>query len=423
MKRIMATAIALLIIILLLSSLAGIIVTGEERSRGDERDDGGDGDERDDGSGTDDREGGDGGEETARRRGLGNPPPQPKDGDEPRTLSYSVTNTSVTVVSSGKTDGNSNSFYLTAELNNGIVLHYSFFRESASDSLVELHRQISKNRSFRSQIRPPGRNGSSEDNQSSSSPEDLGMSLAFVKLREINETGSELSSKDLSRVRYSRPVVRVVGPEANPWDMMIHIGTTDGLFGLTIEVHSNHTSDDGGIVGPLEVKFDITIRNYNFTGNDSFMVLETSLDMPDAELDLFRRELLQQNGGTDAGTGRGRIFEEDGVGYEKDDASLFLSWGTNVTVDRGENNVSVRYARTLGRDRQFTDTVNFIYPAGSFIHHDPKLGAADLIDDTEESATDTFELVLTWSTGLVAGIVTMFIVGVKLKPKKYHWEE
>ena len=414
MKRILATAIALLIIVILLSPMAGPTATGEERSREDESDDGGDGDERDDGGGDDDR---------SQRQELGNPPPQPDDGDEPRMLSYSATNTSVTVVSSGKTSGMANSYYLTAELNNGIVLHYSYFRESASDASAKLHRQFIENRTFQSTYRSQDRNGSSDGNQSSESPEDLGMSMKFVKLRELNETGGEASSKDLSRVRYARPGVRIVGPEATPSELIIHTGTTDGLFGVMIRINSNYTSGESGIVGPLEVKFAITIRDYNFTCNNSFLVLETSLDMPDAELDLFRRGLVQQGGGTDTVTDGDRTFEENGVGYEKDAASLFLSWATNVTVDREEHNVNVRYARTLGSDQQFMDTVTFIYPAGSTINHDPKLGIAELKDSGEETTTDTFELVLTWSTGLVAGIVTMFIVGVKLKPKKYHWEE
>lgn len=440
MKRILATAIALLIIALLLTPLAGTMATGEERSRTDERrggddreggdeDDGDNGDdERNDerGDGGEDRDDGDGGatrDDHLRRRDLGNPPPQPNDNDEPRVLSYTTTNTSVTVVSSGKTDGNANSFYLTAELNNGIVLHYSFFRETGSDYLAGLHRQFSENRNFLSTYPSPGRNGSSEENRSSSSPEDLGLSIAFSKLREINGTGSEVSSKDLSRFRYTRPQVRVKGPEANPSEMLIRLGTTNGLFGVTIRIHSNYTSDESGIVGPLEVKFAITIRDYNFTGNDSFLVLETSLDLPDAELDLFSRELLQQIGGPDSRLDGFAVFEEDGVGYEKDAASLFLSWGTNVTVDHGEYNVSARYARTLGSDRQLMDTMYFFYPTGSFIHHDPKIGVAELIDDTEKSDGDTIETLLIWSTGLAAGIVTMFIVGVKLKPKKYHWEE
>jgi len=427
MKRIMTAAIILLIIALLLSPHALTIATGEERSRGDERDDGNEreeDEERDGANGGDERDGDDGGDERDegdegdRRRSLGNPPPPPDDDDEPRVLSFTNTTRSVTVVSSGKTDGNDNSYYFTVEHRDGIIFHYDYFRQTGSERLANIHRQFSDNRSSREERRSPDRNASSEGQESASSPQELGLSIAFSRLYEFNETERDASRYDLSRASYSAPKVNTLGQETNPTGLEIHLQTTDGVFGLTIRIFANYTSK-GGIVGPLEVKFDITIQDYPFAANDSFLALDIPLFMPEVQKSLFCRELPGKNG--ENGTGGSLV--EDGVGYERDAASLFVSWATNVTVDGEEHNVSAEYSRTLGRNRQFMDTVTFIYPAGSDIFHDPKLGASELIDGAEDTTESTLELLLTWSTGLVAGIATIFAVGRKLRPPKYHWEE
>ena len=399
MKRFIAIAMLVLLILVLLSPLVLSLATAEDR-RDEERED----EEQQHEEEQDQRE----------QEERGSPPPAPRDGDEPRALSFTTTNSSVTVVSSGKTDGRANSFYFTVEEKDGLILHYNYFRESASEELAGLHQQFIENRSFE--------NGEDALGAGSgpSSPQDLGLSLKFTKLYEFDRLENSSSHYDLSDASYKAPQVQIQGPEDAPINIDIQLGTSDDVFGLSIHISSSYISDAHGIVGPLEIEFAITIQDYPITDNASHLVLESSLDTPGTPMDFFTRKLVQESGDGE----EDQYFEEEGLGSEKNDGAFFLSWSGKPSVDGQEQDVNGAYSRIQESNGRLTETVSFFYPAGLEIHHEQKLGAADLVEAGTDSGTQTTELLLTWSTGLVAGIATIFVLGVKLsKPAKYHWEE
>ncbi len=338
------------------------------------------------------------------------PPPPKKGGD--RDLFYVATEEKITAGSMGKEDGKDNTFFFTLEKKDGLILHYSFFRKQNSEDVSNFHRDVAESREFRKNGHPP--QGSQNPPPPGPAFADLGMSLKFFKLREFNDTNEEVSSYDLARAQYTQPKVTELKEDGKTLTGLdIRMGTTDGRFTLKVHIYSGYVNREDGIVGPYEVKYDIIIKDYPFQATDSYLAVDQSLAMPDASLEPFYRELKDDK----------KAFTERGLGYEEDSASLFFSWATNVTVDGEEHNVSVEYSGRLEGDGKSVETMSFIYPAGASIYHDPKLGAADLLELAEDSAERLLELMLSATTGIGVGIIAVVAVGLRHKAEKFDWED
>jgi len=344
------------------------------------------------------------------------PPPLDKKEDH-RTMWYKVSEDTVTVISTGKMEDKDNIFFFSLHLKGAPTLHLNYFRKSDWEEMERRHKEFNENRSFRKdgQKHPP-QQGSPQPKQG---PEELGLSLKLLGLREFNGTEEKVSNYDFTKQEFRKPKVTEMKDGDQLSSLAIQTGTTDGIFSLKIQLFSSLSSEAGWVVGPSEIKYDIIIKDYPFKENDSYLALDTALSIPEGPVTPFNRELE----GERPEQGEPPVFMERGVGFEKSSASMFFSWATNVTVDGEEHNVTAEYSGWLDDEGRTVDMVSFIYPAGEKIYHDPKLGVADLLEDSGDTALEFVEMLLSWSTGLGVGLVVVAVVGFRHRPGKFDWEE
>ena len=117
------------------------------------------------------------------------------------------------------------------------------------------------------------------------------------------------------------------------------------------------------------------------------------------------------------------LWKERAVGYERNSSSMFFSWATNVTVDGTDYNVTAEYSGKIDGNNRNVETFTFIYPRGEKIFHDPKIGVSDFLEYTEEKVTEFIELLLSWSSGVGAGLIVIAAIAIRKKPKKFDWED
>jgi len=335
--------------------------------------------------------------------------------DELRHLEYELTNDSVTVLSGGDLNEKENSFYFTVDMEGGLFLRYDYFRMAGCSEADEYHK--GKCRGGRADESSPAGAQSEKGTLSS----DMALSLEFTEMREFNQTDSHVSDYTFSTAEFENPVVMEIpfedggnGTGGNGISALeITTGTADGIFKLRIYIFTSYTRHMGMIVTPYEIKYDIIINDYPFRANDSMLALENTISMPmrGAMMDETYDERM------------GYAMKEHAVGYDNLSASMFFAWATNVTVDGEEHDVMAEYAWAVLGSGRVAETVTFIYPAGSNIVHDPKIGVSDSLEYVKEKAAEFLEMLVSWSTGLGVGLVAVAVVALKHRPKKYHWEE
>jgi len=347
---------------------------------------------------------------------------RPPDSNEPiegniRTIQFKVWDGGITFFSAGRTNDHFNVFYFTLKVDNGVFMHFNYIRGPSSDQAERFHENVTQNRKFPENGFPPPPTGS--DWKDAYSFRDLGFSIFMNKLREFNETDNDISSYLFRDMEFSRPTVSPIIEDDKTIGVEIATFTKNNVFGLTFYIVSTARYGEQKGITPFEVKYDISINNYPFRAEDSYLALENVFALPE---DIPRDPTQRKFGDSPMIPGRESPKNERTIGYDLESASMFFSWTTNVTVDGEEHNVTAEYSGTVSGEQRMIERMTFIYPQGVSIFHDPKIGVADLLDYADD-AREFLELLISWSTGLGIGVVLVALVAVRMKPSKFDWED
>jgi hypothetical protein len=331
-----------------------------------------------------------------------------------RQLFFKNDSDSFTVFSIGKHKDTINSIIFSLDVSDGQLLHFTYFRYQLSEEIEHIHRDYIDNQTFWRERRKTF-GGRMDDGRTPLKM--FALSLRMTNLYEFNGTEERISTVNLSTVEFTAPSIDIVNEGESIESLTISTGTEDGMFNIRLYFISKEPTDGSLHFGPNEVKFDIEIDGYPFIGDDSYLALENALFMPKIPM------LTSPRGAHPYGINN-EFDKWNEVGYEDDSAIVFLNWATNVTVDGRELEVISVYSGRIEEGGSSIEYIDFIYPAGDNIFHDPAMGITDMISvpaETEESRF--FELVLSWSTGIGVGILVVMAVGMRSRPKKFDWED
>ena len=339
-----------------------------------------------------------------------------------RLVMYHTWDQGATVLSMGRGGDRYNVFYFTLDLEDGVYLHYNFFRSAYSEEAEDFHRLVARNRRFPENGQPSGPprapTGNDPPSPAGGFP-DIGFSISMSHLREFNDTVPRISVYDLRTAVFTPPTIRNRERDGVSTGLVIRTATRDGILGLTFYLTSTEGQGDEDRQTPFEVKYDISIMDYPFKARDSFLALENAFGLPDTVvMEQSERRIGQRPLPPD----RPPRPAERTIGYDMDSLFMFFSWAGNVTVDGEDHNVTAHYTVSVEGESDMVERMTFIYPRGRSILHDPIMGVAELQLSVGEAA-DFAELLLSWSAGIGLGAVVMIAVAARLKPSRFDWED
>lgn len=351
---------------------------------------------------------------------------KPIENEGERKIGYSVSEDFLKVYSEGELKKRSNVFYFSLDLKKGLSLYFNYYRTPDSPEVEKYHIKRHQNDPY---MDDKNLSSSLEKiKKEDSMLDDEGISLELIRLREFNQTDSEISTYKFSKSLFTKPLVKENLKNNEIDELEFTTSTKDGIFTLQFYVFSNYVNHTGLFVRPYEIKYNIIINNYPFYADDSMLALESNFSMPDFSSLPINKRLSDENLPEKEEfikdiKNKKELWRERGVGYETNSSSMFFSWATNVTVDGTDYNVTAEYTGKIDGDIRNVETFTFIYPRGETIFHDPKIGVSDFLEYTEEKVTELIELILSWSSGVGAGLIVIVAIAIRKKPKKFDWED
>jgi len=187
----------------------------------------------------------------------------------------------------------------------------------------------------------------------------------------IDDTIREFDLIDFQKVKYTQINITT--------DTTLHyfvVNTTDGVFAAHIYLSEEFYIVNGTLITPVQSKLDIEISEFPYLNSSSQLALYTSLE---SENDYYDEDETEDEI-------REYATNEKGVVSEMNNITGFFTWKDNATI----NGIS---KKVLTSDLDIDDydgdeqKLYLIYPRGSHIYHDPKLGIAgiyrndDIIDN------------------------------------------
>jgi hypothetical protein len=183
--------------------------------------------------------------------------------------------------------------------------------------------------------------------------------VEFLRILGLNDTGETISVYDLCEQEFEVLSVSQSTTGDGETEFVISTQTTDGVFGVTLHAVGRFALMETDTICPSEVKIDINITDYPYSGEETELrlvaELETEVESETEEVEETDDEIedLTEN--------------EEGVNVFNTSTSctVFFTWSETAMVDSIETPVV---------SDVIDEELNLTYQRGDVIVHDPKYG-------------------------------------------------
>ena len=182
---------------------------------------------------------------------------------------------------------------------------------------------------------------------------------------------------------------------------IINITTVDGIFSTQIYVVEAFENISTHLIGPNEMKLDISIQNFNFKNDSSNLALKVGL----ISSATFQSEEQTQD------EQEGFASDEEGVQTIENNFPGFFSWSKLAKIDgisRMVNSSPVSYDEGMKND-----VIYLSYSRGNITNHDPKIGVAGIL--RFPGGLDVFLIVM-----IAVAAITVLAVSVVMVKAEYR---
>ena len=213
----------------------------------------------------------------------------------------------------------------------------------------------------------------------------------------IDTTLQQFPLNNFSSIRYWNQLV-----SDNRTIHIINITTVDGIFSIQIYVVEAFENISTNLIGPNEMKLDISIQNFNFKNDSSNLALKVGL----ISSATFQSEEQTQD------EQEGFASNERGVQTIENDFPGFFSWSKLAKIDgisRIVNSSPVSYDEGMKND-----VIYLSYSRGNIINHDPKIGVAGIL---RFPTRDLFLIIMLVISAIV--VLAVSVVMVKAEYREY----
>ena len=145
------------------------------------------------------------------------------------------------------------------------------------------------------------------------------------------------------------------------------INTTNGVFIAHIYFSEEFHIVNDTLITPVQSKIDIEITNFTYINSSSQLALYTSLE---SENDYEEEEDTEDEI-------REYATNEKGIISEMNNFTGIFTWKNNASIDGISKDISMSDLDTDDYDED-EQKIYFVYPRGTHIYHDPKVGIAGI---------------------------------------------
>ncbi|MHA1520113.1 MAG: hypothetical protein ACTSRK_08010 [Promethearchaeota archaeon] len=180
----------------------------------------------------------------------------------------------------------------------------------------------------------------------------------------IDEEVQDFRLDDFSPIEYL--------PEVQADNSTLHylrITTTDGVFTAHLFVAGEFMSLNTTVLTPTEIKIDIEIQDFPYMNDSSQLALYTKIE---SEYELEEEDHTENEE-------NGFATDESGLESDMDGFMAGFSWAEQAEVDGMIKNVTVSPV-DVDDESPADEKIYIVYPRGTHIYHDPKIGVLGLLD-------------------------------------------
>ena len=171
----------------------------------------------------------------------------------------------------------------------------------------------------------------------------------------------EYKLEDFSPIEYT-PIIQLDGSTLH----YLNVSTVDYVFTAHIYIAGEFMDVNSVLLTPTQIKIDIEISNFNYINDDSQLALYTKLES--------KNEFEE-------GDEIGDIVTEEGVTTEMNGFMAGFTWAETALVDDTVMNVLTTPIDTDDDDPN-DKKMYIIYPRGTHIYHDPRIGMVGILLDS-----------------------------------------
>ncbi len=210
----------------------------------------------------------------------------------------------------------------------------------------------------------------------------------------------EYMLEDFSPIEYT-PIVQ-------PDNSTLHylkISTVDNVFTAHLFVAGEFMNLNATTITPTEVKIDIEISDFPYLDNASQLALYTKLET-EYEMEIDEETEDEENG---------YVENESGLVTEMNGFMADFTWAETATVDGVVMNVSTTPLDSDDDDSNH-EKMYIIYPRGTHIYHDPRIGMVGILLDT--SSPSLLESIPGFPLWTLFAFSTAIVAMIAIKSKK-----
>jgi hypothetical protein len=163
-------------------------------------------------------------------------------------------------------------------------------------------------------------------------------------------------------------------PEIQPDNSTFHylnISTVDYVFIAHLFIAEEFMDLSTTILSPAKIKIDIEISNFPYLDDASQLALYTKLE---AKYELEENDVTEDEE-------NGYVENESGIVTSMNGYMADFTWAETALIDGTEMSVSTTPIDTDDIDPD-DDKIYIIYPRGTHIYHDPKIGMVGILLDS-----------------------------------------